>query len=113
MVGVCIYLCIILCAEPSGVQSCFICVCATYNPTLFLLVTAHWHCCLAICVSAFRYAFRYEAEPEAQLNPKKKVFEKISPDLKTNADGVAVYKNVPFTTSQGAVTSRLVNASVK
>ncbi|KAL3144072.1 hypothetical protein ABBQ32_003868 [Trebouxia sp. C0010 RCD-2024] len=55
----------------------------------------------------------YGAEPEAQLNPKKKIFEKISPDLRTNADGVAQYKSVPFMTSKGAVVSELTNAAVK
>ena len=56
---------------------------------------------------------RYSAEPEAQLNPKKKIFEKISPDLKTSADGIALYKDVPFQTSRGPVKSTLVNAFVK
>lgn len=56
---------------------------------------------------------RYDAEPEAQLNPKKKIFEKISPDLKTNADGVAQYKSVPFMTSKGSVSSKLSNAAIK
>ena len=56
---------------------------------------------------------RYAAEPEAQLNPKKKIFEKISPDLKTNADGVAQYKSVPFMTSDGAIVSKLTDAAVK
>ncbi|KAL0037121.1 hypothetical protein WJX79_001503 [Trebouxia sp. C0005] len=55
----------------------------------------------------------YEAEPEAQLNPKKKIFEKISPDLKTGADGTAQYKSAPFMTSKGPVISTLSNASVK
>jgi len=27
----------------------------------------------------------YGAEPEAQINPKKKIFEKIAPDLVTDA----------------------------
>ena len=56
---------------------------------------------------------RYGAEPEAQLNPKKKIFEKISPDLKTSADGVVQYKSVPFMTSKGSVVSQLSSASVK
>lgn len=55
----------------------------------------------------------YDAEPEAQLNPKKKTFEKISPDLTTSADGTAKYKSVPFMTSKGSIMSTLSNASVK
>lgn len=56
---------------------------------------------------------RYDAEPEAQLNPKKKIFEKISPDLRTNADGIAQYRSVPFMTSKGSVVSKLTDAAVK
>jgi len=56
---------------------------------------------------------RYDAEPEAQLNPKKKIFEKISPDLKTGANGTAQYKSIPFMTSKGSVMSTLSNASSK
>lgn len=47
------------------------------------------------------------------LNPKKKIFERIAPDLQTDAAGVANYRGVPFMTSKGPVTSRLVNAHVK
>lgn len=61
--------------------------------------------CLLVC--------RYGGEPEAQLNPKKKIFEKISPDLKTSSDGVAQYKSVSFMTSKGSVTSKFSNAAVK
>lgn len=56
---------------------------------------------------------RYDGEPEAQLNPKKKVFEKLSPNLTTNADGVACYKDVAFMTSKGPVHSALKAAAVK
>ncbi|XP_072022501.1 aminoacyl tRNA synthase complex-interacting multifunctional protein 1-like [Amphiura filiformis] len=31
-----------------------------------------------------------------QMNPKKKIFESISPDLRTSDKGVATYKGVPF-----------------
>ncbi len=30
------------------------------------------------------------------MNPKKKIFERVQPDLKTNDKGVATYKGVPF-----------------
>ena len=52
-------------------------------------------------------------EPEEQLNPKKKIFERIAPDLQTDAAGVANYKGVPFMTSKGPITSVLVNSHVK
>lgn len=38
----------------------------------------------------------YPREPEAQLNPKKKIFETCAPDLKTNNDKVACYKDSPL-----------------
>ena len=34
--------------------------------------------------------------PDAQLNPKKKIFETIQPDLRVNDVGVACYKDTPF-----------------
>ncbi|KAH8254223.1 hypothetical protein KR032_008989, partial [Drosophila birchii] len=34
----------------------------------------------------------YTRQPDAQLNPKKKIFETCAPDLKTNGDLVACYK---------------------
>ncbi|CAK1585510.1 unnamed protein product [Parnassius mnemosyne] len=38
----------------------------------------------------------YPREPEAQLNPKKKIFEICAPDLKTNDENVACYKGSPL-----------------
>lgn len=43
----------------------------------------------------------YEGEPDEVLNPKKKVWETVQPDLRTTDDLVAVYKEAPFTTSAG------------
>ena len=34
----------------------------------------------------------FTRRPDAQLNPKKKIFEAVAPDLKVNADKVAIYK---------------------
>ncbi|KAI8421831.1 hypothetical protein MSG28_009779 [Choristoneura fumiferana] len=39
----------------------------------------------------------YPREPEAVLNPKKKIFETCAPDLKTNSDKIACYKGTPLT----------------
>ncbi|XP_063622028.1 aminoacyl tRNA synthase complex-interacting multifunctional protein 1 [Cydia splendana] len=48
----------------------------------------------------------YPREPEAQLNPKKKIFETCAPDLKTNADKVACYKGTPLVVpGKGPVTA--------
>jgi len=38
----------------------------------------------------------YTGEPDAQLNPKKKIWEQVQPDLQVNASGVATYKGVPW-----------------
>ncbi len=43
----------------------------------------------------------FEAEPEEQLNPKKKQFEQIQPDLLTNADCLACYKGLPLKCKAG------------
>ncbi|GFS11973.1 aminoacyl tRNA synthase complex-interacting multifunctional protein 1 [Elysia marginata] len=34
----------------------------------------------------------YPGTPDAQLNPKKKIWETLKPDVRTNADRVATYK---------------------
>eukprot|EP00873_Tetraselmis_striata_P026722 jgi/Tetstr1/446986/TSEL_034444.t1 len=54
----------------------------------------------------------YEGEPEEVLNPKKKVWEKIAPDLVTDESGVAKYKGAAFMTSKGACTSKLASGTV-
>nr|XP_033812470.1 aminoacyl tRNA synthase complex-interacting multifunctional protein 1 isoform X1 [Geotrypetes seraphini]XP_033812489.1 aminoacyl tRNA synthase complex-interacting multifunctional protein 1 isoform X1 [Geotrypetes seraphini]XP_033812498.1 aminoacyl tRNA synthase complex-interacting multifunctional protein 1 isoform X1 [Geotrypetes seraphini] len=38
----------------------------------------------------------FPGEPEKELNPKKKIWEQIQPDLYTNDECVATYKGVPF-----------------
>ncbi|KAK1267693.1 putative methionine--tRNA ligase [Acorus gramineus] len=43
----------------------------------------------------------FSGEPDDMLNPKKKVWETLQTDLQTNAELVACYKGVPFTTSAG------------
>lgn len=43
----------------------------------------------------------YAGEPDGVLNPKHKVWETVQPDLHTDAELVACYKDVPFTTSAG------------
>ncbi|KAK1290446.1 putative methionine--tRNA ligase [Acorus calamus] len=43
----------------------------------------------------------FSGEPDDVLNPKKKVWETLQTDLQTNAELVACYQGVPFTTSAG------------
>lgn len=38
----------------------------------------------------------YPGTPEKQLNPKKKIWETLKPDVRTNNERVATYKGVPF-----------------
>ncbi|XP_018576697.1 aminoacyl tRNA synthase complex-interacting multifunctional protein 1 [Anoplophora glabripennis] len=38
----------------------------------------------------------YTRQPDAVMNPKKKIFETVAPDLHTNDDLQACYKNTPF-----------------
>ena len=52
-----------------------------------------------------RIAFAgHEGEAEKTLNPKKKVWERVQPQLNTSADRVARWGEVPFGTSKGACT---------
>ncbi|XP_038648633.1 aminoacyl tRNA synthase complex-interacting multifunctional protein 1a isoform X1 [Scyliorhinus canicula] len=38
----------------------------------------------------------YPGEPDKELNPKKKIWDQIQPDMNTNAEYVATYKGTPF-----------------
>ncbi|XP_012510538.1 PREDICTED: aminoacyl tRNA synthase complex-interacting multifunctional protein 1 [Propithecus coquereli] len=38
----------------------------------------------------------FPGEPDKELNPKKKIWEQIQPDLRTNDECVAMYKGAPF-----------------
>lgn len=55
----------------------------------------------------------HSGPPEEVLNPKKKQLEKIQPDLRTGADGVAMWQDVPFMTSAGPCHSKIANGTVK
>eukprot|EP01134_Creolimax_fragrantissima_P002871 CFRG2871T1 len=46
----------------------------------------------------------YTGTPDAQLNPKKKIFEQIQPGFKVNADGEATWNDVPFIVGTSACT---------
>ncbi|KAG6453452.1 hypothetical protein O3G_MSEX008153 [Manduca sexta] len=57
----------------------------------------------------------YPREPEPVMNPKKKIFETCAPDLKTNEEKVACYKNSPLIVPDKGpvVASTLKGAPVK
>jgi len=52
------------------------------------------------------------SSPEEILNPKKKQFENLQPDLTTDDAGVANYQGKPFMTTAGACTSSIVNGTI-
>lgn len=56
----------------------------------------------------------YPGEPDEQLNPKKKIWEAVYPDLATSSERVACYKGKPLQTAQGPCTVQsVVGASIK
>ena len=55
----------------------------------------------------------YNREPEAQINPKKKIFEKIAPDMVVSKDGVCQYRSKNFITDVGgAITATIPHAHI-
>ena len=56
----------------------------------------------------------FERKPDAQLNPKKKIFEACAPDLKVDENKVATYKGVPWSVNgKPCLSQTLVNVQVK
>ena len=50
----------------------------------------------AISLSLFSLSLLPAGPPDAVLNPKKKVFEMVQPELHTNEEGVACYRGIPL-----------------
>ena len=50
----------------------------------------------------------HEDEPEKQLNPKKKIWEKVQPTLNTSDDCVVRHEELPFMTSKGPCTVKSI-----
>ncbi|EFJ21710.1 hypothetical protein SELMODRAFT_106573, partial [Selaginella moellendorffii] len=55
----------------------------------------------------------HDGKAEEVLNPKKKQWDKIAPELRTDEQGIANYQGVPFQTSKGPCKSAIVNGSIK
>ncbi|EEC05160.1 aminoacyl tRNA synthase complex-interacting multifunctional protein 1 [Ixodes scapularis] len=58
----------------------------------------------------------FPGAPDAQLNPKKKIFEQVAPDLKTDGERRATYKGCPWVVlgKDGHITSEtLTNVQIK
>lgn len=58
------------------------------------------------------YEHETAGAPDEQLNPKKKIFETLKPDMVTSEEGVAEYKGSPMVTSAGQVTASFKNAQI-
>ena len=53
--------------------------------------------------------------PDDQLNPKKKIWEQVAPDLKTNDERIATYKSAVFRVANKGVVkaASLANVQIK
>lgn len=49
-----------------------------------------------VCPGDLVHCENYNRNPDPQLNPKKKIFETVAPDLLTNDQLVACYKGAPL-----------------
>ncbi|KAJ7321791.1 hypothetical protein OS493_033900 [Desmophyllum pertusum] len=58
------------------------------------------------------YEHETAGAPDELLNPKKKIFESLKPDLFTSDEGVAEYKGSPLVTTAGQITTSLKNAQI-
>jgi hypothetical protein len=54
----------------------------------------------------------FPGPPLDEVNPKKKITERLFPDMVTDASGTPSYKGARFMTSQGPITSTIPNAHV-
>ncbi|KAL5484687.1 hypothetical protein EMCRGX_G021227 [Ephydatia muelleri] len=57
----------------------------------------------------------YSGAPDTQLNPKKKIFEQVQPELRVSEEGVACYCGVPFTVEGKGVcqVASMKNSAIK
>lgn len=58
------------------------------------------------------YEHETSGAPDEQLNPKRKVFETLKPDLLVSSEGVAEFKGSPFVINNAHVTSSLKDAQI-
>eukprot|EP00058_Branchiostoma_floridae_P026006 XP_002611496.1 hypothetical protein BRAFLDRAFT_63869 [Branchiostoma floridae] len=70
---------------------------------------------IVIAMCNLKPAFPTLGEPDPVLQPKKKVWETVQPDLQVTSDKVATYKGVPFTVAgKGVCTSKtMTNSGIK
>lgn len=58
------------------------------------------------------YSHEQLGEPDEQLNPKKKVFETLKPNLLVSDQSVAEFNGNPMKTAVGDITAKLSNAEI-
>lgn len=55
----------------------------------------------------------HDGAPDAQLNPKKKIWDGVKEELRTDASCIAMYRDIPFMTSAGPCrASTLANSTI-
>ena len=68
----------------------FYCYIYLYIYDLYIL---HYFLFVQVCLT---FLFIFKGNPDNQLNPKKKVWETLAPDLKVNKDKVATFRGEPL-----------------
>lgn len=102
-----VLLCNLKPAKMRGVLSEAMVMCASSPEKVEILVPP------SSCVPGERIIFEgFPGEPDAQLNPKKKIFEQLAPDIKTDDNCIATYKGVPFTVKDKGVVKSVSMANV-
>ncbi|RKP05614.1 hypothetical protein THASP1DRAFT_19595, partial [Thamnocephalis sphaerospora] len=59
----------------------------------------------------FAYGFD-EGRPDPILNPKKKVWDRVAPFLRTDTNGVATYRGEPLRTQHGRIRARTIQDGI-
>jgi len=58
------------------------------------------------------YSHEQHGAPDEQLNPKKKIFEALKPDLRVSDDNKAEFNGQPMKSERGLVTAKLSNSDI-
>ena len=79
-----------------------------------IIITLSWVRISVILLAYYKTCVLLFTEPDAQLNPKKKVFEQVQVDLSTGDTLVAQYKGSNLRTDLGEITVKtLASCSIK
>ncbi|VDM33234.1 unnamed protein product [Hydatigera taeniaeformis] len=89
-----IFMCNLKPVKMRGIESCGMLMCATdaNNKVEPLVIDSPTEVALGDRV----YVQGYPGEPDAQLNPKKKVWEQVKPDMRVDGAHLATYKGEPW-----------------